>query len=84
MTGFLLVLFIIGTVVLVVRILVWSLDARVMPLSCPRCHSGMDTDIVDASRNWYVVLSDKRVRCRHCHTQFKEHPNGSLVEDRDS
>jgi hypothetical protein len=82
--GFLLVLFIIGTVVIVVRILAWGLDAQVMPLSCPRCYEGGDTDLADAPRSWYVVVSNERVRCRHCHTRFKEHPNGSLVEDRDS
>lgn len=79
-----LALFIVGTVVLVVRIIAWSFDGRAMPWTCPSCHAGTDHDIADQPRHWYVRLSAERVRCRHCRTDFKEHPNGLLVEDRDS
>lgn len=84
MIRFLLVLFIVGTLVLVVRIFLWGITSRAMPWSCPRCSWGTDTDFAGEPRRWYVVLSDEHVRCRYCYTLFKEHPNGLLVEDRDS
>jgi hypothetical protein len=78
------VLFVIGTVVLVVLMFLSTLHERVMPWACPRCHVGNDTDLLERARRWYDRLTDGRVQCRHCYTVFKEHPNGSLVEDRDS
>jgi hypothetical protein len=78
-------LFIFGTLVLLMRIISWSLEGVViMPFMCPRCGSAGDTDIADQPEPWYVELSAERVQCRNCHTYFKEHPNGLLVEDRDS
>jgi rubredoxin len=78
----LLALFLLGTLVMVVRIFASAFHAHTMPWSCPRCYSAMDTDLLDRLRDWYIVLSDGRYQCRHCHTVFREHPNGALVEDR--
>lgn len=84
MLKLLVALFILGTLVILWRIISWVLESSVlMPLSCPSCHEGMDTDVFDEPRAWFITLSDERVMCRHCGTQFKEHPNGTLVEDRD-
>jgi hypothetical protein len=81
---FWLYLFIIGTVVLVVLMFLSTLHERAMPWACPCCYTGNDTDIFDTPRRWYERLVGGRVQCRHCLAVFKEHPNGSLVEDRDS
>ncbi len=80
--GLLGTLFIVGTVVLAVLVFFGMLGTDAMPLSCPRCHSGGDEDIAGQHRTWYVRYRG-RTRCRSCHTWFKEHPNGTLVEDRD-
>lgn len=81
-------LFIIAAIMTTVIVL-WSMvDARrVMPFSCPRCSwSGEsrypDDSAVGWSRCWYAAYQGGRVRCRKCGVWFKEHPNGTLVEDR--
>lgn len=76
------VLFIVGALVMAAVIFFGMLDDQVMPWSCPRCHAGSDEDIAGSHRPWYVVRG-RGVRCRTCHTSFKEHPNGTLVEDHD-
>jgi hypothetical protein len=80
---FWLALFIIGTIVMTVRVLLGVLGDKPMPFSCPACYFGGDEDLAGQSWTWYVVRRD-RVRCRRCHTWFKEHPNGMLVEDHSS
>jgi hypothetical protein len=76
-------LFIIGAIVAFALVFFGMLGTDAMPFACPRCHApGDDEDIAGTSRPWYA-LHGSTVRCRTCHTWFKEHPNGSLVEDRD-
>jgi len=77
-------LFIIGTAVIVVRLVAWVFWTRSMPWSCPSCFFGGDTDLADQPREWYVELWGGLVQCRQCGARFKEHPNGMLVEDRDA
>jgi hypothetical protein len=74
------VLFVIGTVVLVVKIFFSNDDP--LPWLCPRCGSGGDEDAAGMSRTWYATTRTG-YRCRTCGTYFKEHPNGTVVEDRD-
>lgn len=57
----------------------WPDDALPMPRSCPRC--GRSTG---ENGEWYYLRAGGKTRCRRCRTAFKEHPNGSLVEDRES
>jgi hypothetical protein len=52
--------------------------AEVMPGSCPGCHQS-----VQPPARWYGVLPDHRISCRYCGRRYKEHPNGTIVEDRD-
>jgi hypothetical protein len=86
MTTVWLVLFIIGIVVMVVALARDSLGTQV-PWSCPRC-GAKDQDIsngpVSAYVRWYRSTASGRLRCRHCLTAFKDHPNGTLVEDREN
>ena len=58
------------------------MDTHVMPFGCPACYHGDDENIAGERRGWYVRLEGDRARCRWCGTYFKEHPDGSLVEDR--
>ena len=78
----LVILFIVGAIVMAALVFFGTIDAQIMPRSCPRCHAGSDDAIPGAIRPWYQV-HPRNVRCRSCFTWFKEHPNGSLVEDRD-
>ena len=73
------VAFLIGTAVLVGMIL---FDTDQMPWLCPRCGSGSDEDVAGQHLHWYRSIRGG-YRCRTCGTAFKEHPNGTLVEDRD-
>ena len=55
----------------------------VMPLSCPSCYAGWGEDLIGRFRPWYIRRGNGRVRCRVCHTRFKEHPDGTLHRDPD-
>jgi len=75
-----LLLFIVGSIVLSYLVIRELIGTEVMPLSCAHCHFGGDEDIAGQPRRWYTDHGD-HVNCRHCGTRFKEHPNGTLVED---
>ena len=79
---FWIVLFIVGSLVMAVRIYVGMLDTDLMPLACPRCYHGNDSTLGGLSRPWYQRGAGGAVYCAWCRTAFREHPNGSLVEDR--
>lgn len=74
-------LLILGAIAVVLLVVLGMVDSNVMPLACPKCYAGPDEDIFDRPRSWYEVARSGRVRCRTCHRWFKEHPDGSLVED---
>jgi hypothetical protein len=76
------ILLYIGAIVTALLIFFGMLGSDAMPWRCPRCQIGGDDDATGRTRRWYVRYGD-RVCCRTCRTWFKEHPNGSLVEDRD-
>jgi hypothetical protein len=82
-----LVLFIIGTIVLLVLMFSESLGDQ-LPSSCPRCGAPDESIgggvVVGAYIRWYRPGRGGRLQCRHCSTLFKNHPNGTFVEDRDS
>lgn len=70
------VLVVVGLVVLIL-LLDMLPDDQHMPSACPKCGSG------DANgRRWFLPVRKGAVRCRACEVLFKEHPNGSLVEDK--
>jgi hypothetical protein len=75
-------IFILAAILLMALIYFGTMDVQEMPWMCPGCSHSGDRDILDEPRRWYQWLSRDRVRCRHCGTCFKEHPNGSLVEER--
>lgn len=75
-------LFVVAAIVTGVIVFFGMLGNKPMPFSCPRCAFGGDSDLAGQPRSWYVAYRE-HVRCRSCHTWFKEHPNGMLVEDRD-
>lgn len=74
------IVFIVGAIAVFAWIFFGMLDERVMPFSCPRCHAGSDETIAGTSVPWYREHRGG-VECRSCYTRFREHPNGSLVED---
>src|SRR5262245_13273253 len=81
------IFFIIGTAILLFSMFFDSLGDQ-MPGSCPRC-GAPDTELnpgvaVAGYVRWYLEFSVGRCRCRHCQTVFRNHPNGSLVEDHDA
>jgi hypothetical protein len=86
MTMLFLVLFIVGTAVLLWKMFFESLGDQ-LPGACPRCGKtdeplqGAGT-IIGGYRRWYHQTPGQRIRCRVCMTKFKNHPNGTLVEDR--
>ena len=85
MATFILILGAIAVIALVLsRTLDMSTTALPMPFACPKCHAGEDTDFLDRPRSWYVDQKSGRVSCRSCQRWFKEHPDGSLVEDPDA
>jgi hypothetical protein len=75
-------LFIASAILVMITIYFSMLDAHVMPWSCPACYHGADEDIAGGRRHWYLSYGD-HVRCRWCGASFKEHPDGSIVRDRD-
>jgi hypothetical protein len=85
MTTFFLILFILGTAWIVWRMFFESLGDQ-LPGACPRC--GKTDDAITASGvaggyiRWYRQTPGQRLQCRVCLTKFKNHPNGTLVEDR--
>lgn len=84
---FWLILFILGTLVLLLLMARDSLGDQ-LPSRCPRC-GAPDEDVsvrksgIAVYSRWYRERGDKGLQCRHCGTRFKDHPNGTLVEDRD-
>ena len=82
MTEFLAILLYIGAIVLALLIFFGMRGSDSMPWRCPRCQMGGDENAAGEHRPWYARYRGG-VRCRTCGTWFKEHPNGSLVEDRD-
>lgn len=82
MTTFLTILFIVGSAIMALRIYFGMLDVDLMPFSCPKCYHGSDESLLGGSHPWYDRGKNGFVYCRWCHTIFREHPNGSLVEDR--
>jgi hypothetical protein len=82
MTLLLSILLIAGAIVFAAIVFVTMTDSEVMPLGCPRCHAGSEQPVGGVSIPWYQAWRGQ-VRCRHCLTRFREHPNGTLVEDRD-
>ena len=75
------ILFVIGAIAMFAVVVLGSVDAHVMPFSCPRCHHSGGESIAGKAQSWYVPY-DRRVRCRNCNAYFREAPNGMLVEDR--
>lgn len=75
------ILFFLGAVLLAYLVVREMIGTDVMPLSCAHCHFGGDDDLAGQHQPWYSAHGD-HVSCRRCGTQFKEHPNGTLVEDR--
>lgn len=75
-------LFIIGSIVMLAVIYFGMLDTDLMPLACPCCYRGNDSNLFGTWRPWYRRGAGGTVYCFWCHTAFKEHPNGTLVEDR--
>ncbi|HEY5928367.1 MAG TPA: hypothetical protein VIV11_42065 [Kofleriaceae bacterium] len=82
MTTFITLLFIVGSFVMLARIFFGMLDVDLMPFSCPKCYDGGDDSMIGTHRPWYKREGNGIVYCRTCHSVFREHPNGSLVEDR--
>jgi hypothetical protein len=76
------ILFIIAAIVMAGFVFFGMADTELMPWSCPSCYHGADNNIAGQFRHWYVAHSDGSVRCRWCNARFREHPNGSLVPDR--
>ena len=75
-------LFVFLSVVMAVVIYLGMMDTDLMPLSCPCCYRGGDRDMIGLPRPWYRRAAGDSVYCFWCHTFFREHPNGTLVEDR--
>lgn len=75
------ILFFVGAFVMAAIIYFGMLDTHAMPFSCPSCYYDGDEDLAGEHRPWYRAR-EGRVLCRSCHAAFREHPNGSLVEDR--
>ena len=83
MLGYLLLLLlVVGIVVAVVRIFAENVGSGVMPWSCPNCGWHGDKDL-DGAFGWWTDIERGRIRCGSCGTIYKEHPNGTLVEDPD-
>ncbi len=72
------VLVVVGIIVLLL-LLDMLPDDQHMPSACPKCANGDS----NGSR-WFRPVRKGVVRCRACDVVFKEHPNGSLVEDKDA
>jgi hypothetical protein len=83
MMTLLVILFYVGAVVMAAVIIFGMMDTHMMPLACPHCYHGSDENIAGEHRPWFERHREDRARCRWCGTWFHEHPNGSLVEDRD-
>jgi hypothetical protein len=75
--------FLVASVIMLFVVIFGMMDDHVMPFGCPACYYDGDHDLADQPRPWYRPIGEGRVYCRYCHKRFKEHPNGSLVEDRD-
>jgi hypothetical protein len=86
MTTLFLILFIVGVVVVLWKMFTESLGDH-MPSACPRCGQPDEPipaggNIVGGYKRWYHQAPGQRMQCRSCLTRFKNHPNGTFVEDR--
>jgi hypothetical protein len=83
MTTLFTILFIAGSVIMALRIYFGMLDVDLMPFACPKCYHGNESGIgFGPSTPWYSRDRNGIVYCRWCSSVFREHPNGSLVEDK--
>jgi hypothetical protein len=90
MATVLMIVFIVGTIVMLWRMASDTIaetisDTLPMPFRCPVCGRGEiegGSPILPTRRPWYITLEAGRVCCRHCDGAFREHPNGTLVEDK--
>ena len=82
MTTLLTVIFIIGSFIMLARITLGMLDVDLMPFSCPKCYDGGDQSLIGTSTPWYKSAGKGLVYCRTCYSIFREHANGTLVEDK--
>ena len=58
-----------------------------LPSRCPRCGKsdeqiGVGLGAAEPQLRWYSKGATDKYTCRVCLTVFKNHPNGSFVEDR--
>jgi hypothetical protein len=83
MLTLLVIAFYVAAIVMFFVVVFGMMDDHVMPFGCPACYYDGDHDLADQPRPWYRRHHAGGVYCRSCHTRFKEHPNGALVEDRD-
>lgn len=82
MLTLLVIAFYIASIIMILVVTIGMMDEHVMPFGCPVCYSDGDRDLAGELDPWWRRRHD-RVYCRMCKTRFKEHPNGSLVIDRD-
>ncbi len=82
MTTLLTIVFIAGSFIMALRIYFGMLDVDLLPFSCPKCYDGGDDSLFGGKTPWYQKDKNGIVYCRTCHSVFREHPNGSLVEDK--
>jgi hypothetical protein len=75
-------LFVLGAAWLLLQLVTEVVGPGSMPLACPRCHYGGSSSFGGVASSWHIPIRGSVVKCRACHTHFREHPNGSLVEDR--
>jgi len=75
-------LFVIAAVILILTIMIQMATTDAMPWTCAKCFYPGDDDQLGRHRPWYSQ-TERGYRCVHCGARFKEHPDGTLVEDRD-
>ena len=71
-----------AAVITFVVVLLGMLGSDARPWRCPRCGAGSE-ERAGTFQPWYHNRGGGRLSCRVCGTEFREHPNGSLVEARD-
>ncbi len=82
------ILAVVLAVVLYLAVFASMTGTDTMPAACPACMNyGRFVQIYDdaplpSNETWYVRIDAAHVRCSTCGKHFREHPNGTLVEDR--
>ncbi|MGE5186418.1 MAG: hypothetical protein ACM31C_30390 [Acidobacteriota bacterium] len=76
------ILFILIVAIVFLIVMGGMAGSDLMPLACPACYWGGDRSLAGEPRSWFSRASAERVSCRNCGKRFREHPDGSLVEDR--